>query len=155
MPQGNNLGLDWLCELPTVETARSRSAHALPYKQYKLAHGNLQTSYYNRHVERITELAASELLARVRDFVDELLDGRVPRELRTALPDDLSAEQRAHLDAAATAIDEITCSTRKASRARSLLSTWRQRWSLPRPISLRPRSSAFWHLPHPSPISSV
>ncbi|MGI8942741.1 MAG: UvrD-helicase domain-containing protein, partial [Qipengyuania sp.] len=29
-----------------------------------------------------TELAASELLARVRDFIDELLDGKVPRELR-------------------------------------------------------------------------
>ncbi len=58
-----------------------------------------------------TELAASELLARVRDFVDELLDGRVPRELRIALPDGLSAEQRTHLDGAAGAIDEITCST--------------------------------------------
>lgn len=58
-----------------------------------------------------TELAASELLARVRDFVDELLDGRVPRELRIALPDGLSAEQRSHLDAAAAEIDEITCST--------------------------------------------
>ncbi|KQN04863.1 ATP-dependent endonuclease [Sphingobium sp. Leaf26] len=58
-----------------------------------------------------TELAASELLARVRDFVDELLDGRIPRELRIALPDGLSAEQRTHLDGAAAAIDEITCST--------------------------------------------
>lgn len=58
-----------------------------------------------------TELAASELLARVRDFVDELLDGRVPRELRIALPDGLSAGQRTNLDQAASAIDEITCST--------------------------------------------
>ena len=58
-----------------------------------------------------TELAASELLARVRDFVDELLDGRVPRELRIALPNGLSDEQRANLDQAASAIDEITCST--------------------------------------------
>ena len=58
-----------------------------------------------------TELAASELLARVRDFVDELLDGRVPRELRIALPDGLSADQRTNLDNAASAIDEITCST--------------------------------------------
>jgi ATP-dependent exoDNAse (exonuclease V) beta subunit len=58
-----------------------------------------------------TELAASELLARVRDFVDELLDGHVPRELRIALPSGLSAEQRANLEKAAAAIDEITCST--------------------------------------------
>jgi ATP-dependent exoDNAse (exonuclease V) beta subunit len=58
-----------------------------------------------------TELAASELLARVRDFVDELLDGRVPRELRIALPDGLSPDQRTNLDQAASAIDEITCST--------------------------------------------
>ena len=58
-----------------------------------------------------TELAASELLARVRDFVDELLDGPVPRELRIALPTGLSDEQRSSLEAAAAAIDEITCST--------------------------------------------
>ncbi|TXN27671.1 UvrD-helicase domain-containing protein [Methylobacterium sp. WL19] len=58
-----------------------------------------------------TELAASELLARVRDFIDELLDGHVPRELRIALSDGLSAGQRGNLDQAAAAIDEITCST--------------------------------------------
>lgn len=58
-----------------------------------------------------TELAASELLARVRDFVDELLDGRVPRELAIALPNGLSAEQQASLEEAAASIDEITCST--------------------------------------------
>ena len=58
-----------------------------------------------------TELAASELLARVRDFIDELLDGRVPRELAIALPNGLSPEQQASLEEAATAIDEITCST--------------------------------------------
>jgi ATP-dependent exoDNAse (exonuclease V) beta subunit len=58
-----------------------------------------------------TELAASELLARVRDFIDELLDGKIPRELRIALPDGLSTEQRTNLDHAASAIDEITCST--------------------------------------------
>lgn len=58
-----------------------------------------------------TELAASELLARVRDFVDDLLDGRVPRELEIALPNGLSDEQRGHLEEAAAAIDEITCST--------------------------------------------
>ncbi|MFZ5747859.1 MAG: UvrD-helicase domain-containing protein [Pseudomonadota bacterium] len=58
-----------------------------------------------------TELAASELLARVRDFVDALMDGLVPRELRIALPSGLSAEQRSNLERAASAIDDITCST--------------------------------------------
>lgn len=58
-----------------------------------------------------TELAASELLARVRDFMDALLDGTVPRELRIALPTGLAAGQRICLEQAAAAIDEITCST--------------------------------------------
>lgn len=58
-----------------------------------------------------TELAASELLARVRDFVDELLDGTVPKELRLAWPNGLSEQARGRLEQAAASIDEITCST--------------------------------------------
>lgn len=58
-----------------------------------------------------TELAASELLIRVREFVTELAAGHVPTELRIALPNGLSQAQRAHLAAASEAIDEITCST--------------------------------------------
>ena len=58
-----------------------------------------------------TELAASELLIRVRDFVGELAAGRIPAELRVALPDGLSDGHRRHLAAASAAIDEITCST--------------------------------------------
>lgn len=58
-----------------------------------------------------TELAASELLARVRDFVDALLDGHVPRELQIALPGGLSDGARSNLETAANSIDEITCST--------------------------------------------
>jgi len=58
-----------------------------------------------------TELAASELLARVRDFVDALVDGDVPVELRPALPEGLSAAQRDALEIACRNIDEITCST--------------------------------------------
>lgn len=58
-----------------------------------------------------TELAASELLARVQDFVDELLSGRTPRELSSALPQGLSDEQRAALTIACENLDEITCST--------------------------------------------
>ncbi|SNT07622.1 exodeoxyribonuclease-5 [Sphingomonas laterariae] len=58
-----------------------------------------------------TELAASELLVRVRDFVSELVAGIIPTELRIAFPDGLSGPHKAHLEAAAAHIDEITCST--------------------------------------------
>ena len=58
-----------------------------------------------------TEFAASELLIRVRAFVDALADGDVPTELRVALPGGLSGDQRRHLAAASEEIDEITCST--------------------------------------------
>ncbi|MBA3896102.1 MAG: UvrD-helicase domain-containing protein [Sphingomonadaceae bacterium] len=58
-----------------------------------------------------TELAASELLGRVRDFVDALLEGEVPRELDLALPAGLSPEQSVALAEAGAQIDEITCST--------------------------------------------
>ncbi len=47
-----------------------------------------------------TEFAASELLIRVREFVDELTAGRVPTELRVALPDGLSDQPRQNLTAA-------------------------------------------------------
>lgn len=58
-----------------------------------------------------TELAASELLMRVREFVSDLAAGNIPTELRIAFPDGLSEQHRAHLGAAAAHIDEITCST--------------------------------------------
>ena len=60
-----------------------------------------------------TELAASELLIRVREFVDELAAGRIPaRKLRVALPNGLSDDHKSrNLAAAIAAIDEITCST--------------------------------------------
>jgi ATP-dependent exoDNAse (exonuclease V) beta subunit len=58
-----------------------------------------------------TELAASELLIRVRDFVAELAAGTIPTELRIALPEGLTDAHKANLTAAAAAIDEITCST--------------------------------------------
>lgn len=58
-----------------------------------------------------TELAASELLARVRDFVADLAAGHIAPELAVGLPDGLSQEQRENLIAATAAIDEITCST--------------------------------------------
>ncbi|MGO7135682.1 UvrD-helicase domain-containing protein [Rhizobium leguminosarum] len=58
-----------------------------------------------------TELAASELLSRVRDFVADLAAGRIAAELRVGLPDGLSQTQRDNLITANAAIDEITCST--------------------------------------------
>jgi len=58
-----------------------------------------------------TELAASELLSRVREFVTDLSAGRIAVELRVALPDGLSQALRHNLATASAAIDEITCST--------------------------------------------
>ncbi|ARQ13501.1 DNA helicase UvrD-like protein (plasmid) [Rhizobium etli] len=58
-----------------------------------------------------TELAASELLSRVRDFVTDLTAGRIAPELRVGLPNGLSQAQRDNLIIASAAIDEITCST--------------------------------------------
>ncbi|WP_223565080.1 UvrD-helicase domain-containing protein [Agrobacterium tumefaciens] len=58
-----------------------------------------------------TELAASELLSRVREFVSDLAAGNIAPELRVGLPNGLSQMQRDNLIAASAAIDEITCST--------------------------------------------
>ena len=58
-----------------------------------------------------TEFAASELLIRVQAFVSDLTTGNIPVELRVALPDGLSEEQRCNLTAADEALDEMTCST--------------------------------------------
>jgi ATP-dependent exoDNAse (exonuclease V) beta subunit len=58
-----------------------------------------------------TELAASELLIRVREFVLKLTAGQVPAELRVALPDGLSDRYRQNLATASATIDDITCST--------------------------------------------
>jgi exodeoxyribonuclease-5 len=58
-----------------------------------------------------TELAASELLVRVGEFIDELAAGRIPAELRVALPYGLSDGHRQNISIARAAIDEITCST--------------------------------------------
>ncbi|MCY4592560.1 MAG: UvrD-helicase domain-containing protein [Alphaproteobacteria bacterium] len=58
-----------------------------------------------------TEFAASELLIRVRAFVSALAAGDIPVELRSALPNGLSEEQRGDLDRADATLDEMTCST--------------------------------------------
>ena len=58
-----------------------------------------------------TELAASELLIRIREFVSELSSRRIPLELRIALPDGISKSQHENLRAVSTTIDELTCTT--------------------------------------------
>ena len=58
-----------------------------------------------------TELAAGELAARVRLFVQGLLAGETPDVLQVALATGLSQEGRANLAAAETGLDELTTST--------------------------------------------
>lgn len=58
-----------------------------------------------------TELAASELVARVRDYVESLLDGKIAAELKVALPEGLSQDQQQNLSKAREHLDELTCST--------------------------------------------
>ncbi|UVK49038.1 UvrD-helicase domain-containing protein (plasmid) [Mesorhizobium sp. AR07] len=58
-----------------------------------------------------TELAASELLSRVREIVADLAVSNISTELRVTLPGGLSQAQRDNLAAATAVIDEITCST--------------------------------------------
>ena len=58
-----------------------------------------------------TELAASELVARVRDYVESLLDGKIAAELKVALPKGLSRDQQKNLSKAREHLDELTCST--------------------------------------------
>lgn len=58
-----------------------------------------------------TELAASELVIRVRDFVTDLAANVIPTELKAALPGGLSQLQRDNLARAIATLDEMTCST--------------------------------------------
>lgn len=57
-----------------------------------------------------TELAAGELSLRIRGMVEDLLrGGEIPKALGPVLPDGLSPEQRAHLEAAR--LDELAATT--------------------------------------------
>jgi exodeoxyribonuclease-5 len=58
-----------------------------------------------------TEAAAAELLERIQHFVDLLKTGTIPPALEIALSMGLSAGQRVAIATAATALDEITCTT--------------------------------------------
>jgi CRISPR-associated exonuclease Cas4 len=58
-----------------------------------------------------TELAAGELRHRISAYLDALLGGSVPRELRLCVPDGPTPEQRRSLMAASKQLDELTCGT--------------------------------------------
>lgn len=58
-----------------------------------------------------TELAAGELRQRIALYLDTLLSGSVPDELRLAIPSKLKATQRRSLEKASDLLDELTCST--------------------------------------------
>lgn len=58
-----------------------------------------------------TELAASELLSRVREYVFELSNGKIASELAIVFPDNLSKSQSDNLAASIKLLDEITCTT--------------------------------------------
>jgi ATP-dependent exoDNAse (exonuclease V) beta subunit len=58
-----------------------------------------------------TELAASELLQRVQEYVRDLVNGKVPKPLEIAMAEGLTDRQRDSLSSAAAALDELTCTT--------------------------------------------
>jgi CRISPR-associated exonuclease Cas4 len=58
-----------------------------------------------------TELAAGELRQRIADYLESLIEGRVPEELRICLPNGPSAAQGTALRAAAVQFDQLVCST--------------------------------------------
>jgi ATP-dependent exoDNAse (exonuclease V) beta subunit len=73
----------------------------------------LASGIHPRYVAAITftELAASELLQRVQEYVRDLVVGKVPAPLRIAVAEGLSDGQRKSLSLAAAALDELTCTT--------------------------------------------
>lgn len=58
-----------------------------------------------------TELAAGQLFSRIAEFVDELLDGKIPYNMKEVLPDGLGDIQRQNLDQARQHINELTATT--------------------------------------------
>lgn len=66
-----------------------------------------------KHIAAVTfgEYAASELNARVAEYLANLLDGAIPKPLAAALPEGLSEAQMANLRQARAVFDELTCST--------------------------------------------
>jgi ATP-dependent exoDNAse (exonuclease V) beta subunit len=58
-----------------------------------------------------TEVASSELLQRIQEYVRDLVSGKVPEPLEIAMPEGVTAGQRESLSFAAAALDELTCTT--------------------------------------------
>jgi ATP-dependent exoDNAse (exonuclease V) beta subunit len=58
-----------------------------------------------------TELAASELMQRIREYAAALLDRNIPEPLRGALPKGLDHVQQINLQAAVAGFDQLTCTT--------------------------------------------
>ena len=58
-----------------------------------------------------TELAAGQLLTRIRGFLERTLRGEIPPELRAAFPQGLNEDQRAALAAARERLGELTATT--------------------------------------------
>jgi ATP-dependent exoDNAse (exonuclease V) beta subunit len=58
-----------------------------------------------------TEAASSELRERIENYVLQLAEGAIPRELTIAIPDGLSPEQTKNICAAAAQLDELVCTT--------------------------------------------
>jgi len=58
-----------------------------------------------------TEFAAGELRKRIARYLQEILSGQVPEELRLAFPNGPTQEQRQALQEAAKRFDELTCTT--------------------------------------------
>lgn len=74
---------------------------------------NLASGVDPRSIAAITftELAAGELRQRIGQYLDSLIDGRVPEELRLCLPNGPSAVQKTALRGAAAQFDQLVCST--------------------------------------------
>ncbi len=58
-----------------------------------------------------TEAAASELLVRITEYVERLLAGKIPEELKIAFENGLTTSQIECLKRGAESFDELTCST--------------------------------------------
>ena len=66
-----------------------------------------------KHIAAITftEFAASELRLRIEGFATMLSKGEVPRDLEHLLPKGITLEQKANVERACEALDQLTCTT--------------------------------------------
>jgi ATP-dependent exoDNAse (exonuclease V) beta subunit len=66
-----------------------------------------------KHIAAITftEFAASELRLRIEEFATTLSKGEVPRDLQHLLPKGITPEQKATVESARKALDQLACTT--------------------------------------------